>query len=244
MADKKSNDKSTWLFRPASPDSLSKKLKKCKTRKERQMAVFNDNFEREERRRMERATMEAEQAAKQAQIEAEKAAAKAVEDAAQAEELRKEWSEFWTDEWMEYVHQHAREEQKKKASQLSVRPKTVRPERAVLTKPEEPKLMTYMYKKYPGLDKKKILIERVPGGVQYTANDGLIPGAYVGDKFFCSDKWLIYQQLKEMDLEDPEVQKAITKACSTPEKEEKQEEKPSENCSEEKKIIRKKLFKK
>ena len=68
MADKKT----TWLIRPASPDALSKKLKKCKTRKERQMAVFNDNLEkREERRRMERATMEAEQAAKQAQLDAE-----------------------------------------------------------------------------------------------------------------------------------------------------------------------------
>jgi hypothetical protein len=70
MADKKASDKSTWLFRPASPDSLSKKLKTCKTRKERQMAVFNDNFEREERRRMERAMMEAEKAAKQAQEDA------------------------------------------------------------------------------------------------------------------------------------------------------------------------------
>ena len=209
------------------------------------MAVFNDNFEREERRRMERATMEAEKAAKQAQLEAEKAAAKAAEEAAHAEELRKEWSEFWTDEWMEYVKSHhAQEVQKKKEAEQSVRPKTVRPERAVLTKPEEPKLMTYMYKKYPGLDKKKILIERVPGGVQYTANDGLIPGAYVGDKFFCNDKWLIYQQLKEMDLDDPEVKKAITKACSTPEKVEQQEEKPSEKRSEEKKPIRKRLFKK
>ena len=90
MADKKSNDKSTWLFRPASPDSLSKKLKKCKTQKERQMAVVNDNFEREERRRMEQALLEAEQSAKQAQLDAEKAAAKAAEDAAQAEELCKE----------------------------------------------------------------------------------------------------------------------------------------------------------
>ena len=59
MADKKSTDKSPRLFRPASPDSLSKKLKKCKTRKERQMAVFNDNFEREERHRMERALLKA-----------------------------------------------------------------------------------------------------------------------------------------------------------------------------------------
>jgi hypothetical protein len=68
MADKKASDKSTWLFRPASPDSLSKKLKTCKTRKERQMAVFNDNFEREERRRMERTTMEAEQAQLDAEL--------------------------------------------------------------------------------------------------------------------------------------------------------------------------------
>ena len=101
-----------------------------------------------------------------------------------------------------------------------------------------------MYKKYPGLDRKKILIERVPGGVQYTNVNGLIPGAYVGDTFFCNDKWLIYQQLKEMNLDNPETQKAITKACSSPEKVEKQVEKPSENHSEEKKPTRKRLFKK
>ena len=143
MADKKSTDKSPRLFRPASPDSLSKKLKKCKTRKECQMAVFNDNFEREERHRMERALLEAEQAAKQAQLDAEKAAAKAAEDAAQAEELRKEWSEFWTDEWMEHIN--ALDAQEEAEKQKAARPKTVRKERAVFTKPEEPKLMTSMY---------------------------------------------------------------------------------------------------
>ena len=214
------------------------------------MAVFNDNFEREERRRMERALLEAEQAAKQAQLDAEKAAAKAAEDAAQAEELRKEWSEFWTDEWMEHVNAHTAQEeaekQKAAAAQQSVRPKTVRPERAVLTKPEKPKLMTHVYKQYQNLDPKKIRIEKLPDGkVQYTCmSNPLIPGAYVGDKFFCSDKWLIYQQLKEMNLNDPETQKAITKACSTPEKEEKQEETPSENKSEEKQTVKKRLFKK
>ena len=44
--------------------------------------------------------------------------------------------------------------------------------------------MTHMYRKHPNLDPKKIKIERVPGGVQYKREDGLIPGAYVGDKFY------------------------------------------------------------
>ena len=105
--------------------------------------------------------------------------------------------------------------------------------------------MTHLYKQYLNLDPKKIRIEKLLGGkVQYTCmSNPLIPGSYVGDKFFCSDKWLIYQQLKEINLEDPETQKAITKACSTPEKEEKQED-PSENKSEEKQTVKKRIFKK
>jgi len=233
MADKKSNDKSTWLFRPASPDSLSKKLKKCKTRKERQMAVFTDNFEREERIRMERAMMEAEKAAKQAQ-----------EDAAQAEYIRQQAVDFWDKGWLEETTAKlAREER-------SVRPKTVRPERAILVKPEEPRLMTHMYKKYKNLDPKKIKIERVPGGVQYTREDGLIPGAYAVDAngketehFYLNDKWIIYQQLKQMDLDDPKTKEAIIKACSTPEKE-TPAEKVSEDSSEKSKSAKKRLFKK
>jgi hypothetical protein len=233
MADKKSNDKSTWLFRPASPDALSKKLKKCKTRKERQMAVFNDNFEREERIRMERALVEAEKAAKQAQA-----------DAAQTEYIRQHSVDFWDQGWLEEITAKlAREER-------SVRPKTVRPERAVLVKPEEPRLMTHMYKKYKNLDPKKIKIERVPGGVQYTREDGLIPGAYAVDAngketehFYLNDKWIIYQQLKLMDLDDPKTKEAIIKACTTQEKE-KPAETASENSSEMSKSAKKRLFKK
>jgi hypothetical protein len=233
MADKKSTDKSTWLFRPASPDSLSKKLKKCKTRKERQMAVFNDNFEREERRRMERALEEAEQAAKRAQ-----------EDAARTEHIREHSVDFWDHGWLEYsTAKLAREER-------SVRPKTVRPERAILAKPEEPRLMTHLYRKNKNLDPKQIKIERVPGGVQYTREGGLIPGAFVIDEngketehFYLNDKWIIYQQLKLMDLDDPKTKEAIIKACTTPEKE-KPVEKTSENSSEMSKSAKKRLFKK
>ena len=91
--------------------------------------------------------MEAEQAAKQAQLDAERATVKAAEDAAHAEYIRQEVSEFWTEEWMEYIHeQNALEEQKRKAEENSVRPKSVRPEQTVLTKPEEPRLMTHSYK--------------------------------------------------------------------------------------------------
>jgi hypothetical protein len=231
MADKKSTDKSTWLFRPAIPDSLSKKLKKCKTRKERQMAVFTDNFEREERRRMERALVEAEKAAKQAQA-----------DAAQTEYIRQLSVDFWDDGWLkDATAKLAREER-------SVRPKTVRPERAILVKPEEPRLMTHMYRKHKDLDPKKIRIEKVPGGVQYTHEGGLIPGAIVVDDnqqehFYLNDKWIIYQMLKEMDLKDPKTKAAITKACSTPEKE-KPAETASENSSETTKSAKKRLFKK
>jgi hypothetical protein len=231
MADKKASDKSTWLFRPASPDSLSKKLKTCKTREERQMAVFNDNFEREERRRMERAMMEAEKAAKQAQ-----------EDAARAEHAREHAVDFWDHGWLEEITAKlAREER-------SVRPKTVRPERAVLAKPEEPRLMTHLYKKNKNLDPKKIKIERVPGGIQYTHEGGPIPGAIVvnannQEHFYLNDKWIIYQMLKQMDLDDPKTKEAITKACSTPEKE-KPAETASENSSETTKSAKKRLFKK
>ena len=180
---------------------------------------------------MERAMMDAEKAAKQAQ-----------EDAARAEHVRQHALDFWDDGWLqEATAKLAREER-------SVRPKTVRPERAVLVKPEEPRLMTHLYKKNKNLDPKKIRIEKVPGGVQYTHEGGLIPGAIVVDAnqqehFYLNDKWIIYQMLKQMDLDDPKTKEAITKACSTPEKAEKQEENPSENRSEEKKP-RKRLFKK
>ena len=178
------------------------------------MAVFNDNLEREERRRMERTTMEAEQA----QLDAELAAVKAAEDAAQP----------------------APEEKK---IDRSVRPKTVRPERAVLTKPEEPRLMKHVYKLNPTLDPKKIRIEKVAKGkVQYSClSNPLIPGAYVGDKFYFNEKWIIYEQLKQMNLRDPETIRKIQEACSTPGKEEKPSEKPSEDCSE---SAKKRLFKK
>ena len=176
------------------------------------MAVFNDNLEREERRRMERATMEAEQAAKQAQLDAELVAVKAAEGAAQP----------------------APEEKK---IDRSVRPKTVRPERAVLTKPEEPRLMKHVYKLNPKLDPKKIRIEKVAKGkVQYSClSNPLIPGAHVGDKFYSNEKWIIYEQLKQMNLRDPETIRKIQEACSTPGK----EEKPSEDCSE---SAKKRLF--
>jgi hypothetical protein len=66
------------------------------TRKERQMAVFTDNFERKERIRMERATMEAEKAAKQAQ-----------EDAAQAEHIRQYAVDFWDSGWLKQATAHS-----------------------------------------------------------------------------------------------------------------------------------------
>ena len=108
--------------------------------------------------------------------------------------------------------------------------------------------MTHMYRKHKDLDPKKIRIEKVPGGVQYTREDGLIPGAIVVDAnnqehFYLNDKWLIYQMLKEMDLKDPKTKAAITKACSTPEKEKPAEE-VSENSSEKPKSAKKRLFKK
>jgi hypothetical protein len=46
-------------FRPKSPDALSKKLRKCKNRKERQLAVLSDQIEREERLCLEQAAIDA-----------------------------------------------------------------------------------------------------------------------------------------------------------------------------------------
>ena len=110
--------------------------------------------------------------------------------------------------------------------------------------------MTHLYKKNKNLDPKKIKIERVPEGVQYTREGGLIPGAFVIDEngketehFYLNDKWIIYQQLKLMDLDDPKTKEAIIKACSTPEKE-KPAKTTSENRSEMTKLAKKRLFKK
>ena len=49
--------------------------------------------------------------------------------------------------------------------------------------------------------------------------------------------------LKEMDLDDPETKKAISKACSTPEKE-MPAKNSSENSSGKSKSAKKRLFKK
>jgi hypothetical protein len=46
-------------FKPASPDSLSKRLRKCKTRRERQNVMLADQMEREESHGLEQAAIDA-----------------------------------------------------------------------------------------------------------------------------------------------------------------------------------------
>ena len=60
-------------------------------------------------------------------LEAEKAAKQAQEDAAQAEYICQQAVDFWDNGWLEETTAKLAQEER------SVRPKTVRPERAVLT---------------------------------------------------------------------------------------------------------------
>jgi hypothetical protein len=76
-------------FRPSSPDALSKKLKKCKTRRERQLAVLSDQIEREERLRLEQAANDA------------------VNKAAHEEAIAAEVAEFFDNNWLDDCHKLA-----------------------------------------------------------------------------------------------------------------------------------------
>ena len=46
----------------------------------------------------------------------------------------------------------------------------------------------------------------------------LIPGAEVEGNFILSEKFILYQKLKDLNLQDPETVEKIRQACSSPQK--------------------------
>ena len=185
-------------FRPSSPDALSKKLKKCKTRRERQLAVLSDQIEREERLRLEQAAIDA------------------ANKAAHEEAIAAEVAEFFDNNWLDDCHKLA-----------SVRPKTPkkpRKERAVLTTTPEPKKL-FNYASRIGMDPTKFHVSRGSGSLQgkYVISrpeheQTLIPGVEVDGNFILSEKFILYQKLKELNLRDPATVEKIRQACSSPQK--------------------------
>jgi len=218
------SNNSTWGIKPASPDALSKKLKKCKTRKERQMAVQLDALEREERRRAEQAAEEAanvayKAAAETARIIREKAEIQAMIDTGMADMFTQEWVDSQYAKVQAADAQAAQAGRFSKEENKSVRPKTVRPTRANLKAPTPPKEMKWYYKR-AGIDSRQMrMFNNGDGTITYTRpGPAFYPGAEVDGKFVFSENFLLYQKLQEMNLEDPETIKKIQEACATPEK--------------------------
>jgi hypothetical protein len=185
-------------FRPASPDALSKKLRKCKTRRERQLAVLSDQIEREERLRLEQAAIDA------------------ANNAAHLKVVAAEVAQFWDSNWLDDCYKLA-----------SVRPKTPkkpRKERADLTTTPEPKKQ-FNYASRIGMDPKKFHVTRGSGQLRGKLliskpehEQTLIPGAEVEGNFILSEKFILYQKLKDLNLQDPETVEKIRQACSSPQK--------------------------
>jgi hypothetical protein len=98
---------------PTSPDSLSKRLSKCKTRRERQNVMLAAQIESEERNCLEQAAIDA--------------AAKAAHDAAMASVVAKFFGDNWIDDCA------------KLASVRNKMPKKPRKERALIKTPEPEK---------------------------------------------------------------------------------------------------------
>jgi hypothetical protein len=112
-------------FKLGSLDVLSKRLKGCRSRRERQLVMESYEIEKREERRMEEARLTALKLVKH------------------KEEVEKEEAEFWTSLWIE-----------ESRKQMSVRTKTPKPrkERAVLKTPEKRK--PYNYANRLGFDRK------------------------------------------------------------------------------------------
>jgi hypothetical protein len=211
-----SNNKSSWSIRPASPDSLSKKLKKCKSRKERQDVFLLDQIEREERRRAEQAQ--------------ELAVKKAAEEAAYREMAAK----FPVDKLEEGLREAT-------GTQQVVRPLKERLQRAVLVKPEPPKEPVNLARRY-GVDPKHFNITRHEGGqvrVSAIKMNPLIPAVVTDNGFMMTERYALYLELQKMNLRDPATVEKVRQACASPQKaEEKREDLPQIP-----KTPKKKLFK-
>jgi len=175
-------------FRPKSPDALSKKLRKCKTRRERQLAVLSDQIEREERLRLEQAAIDA------------------ANNAAHLKVVAAEVAQFWDSNWLDDCYKQPRKE------------------RADLTTTPEPKKQ-FNYASRIGMDPKKFHVTRGSGQLRGKLliskpehEQKLIPGAEVEGNFILSEKFILYQKLKDLNLQDPETVEKIRQACSSPQK--------------------------
>jgi hypothetical protein len=163
-------------FRPKSPDALSK-LRKCKTRRERQLAFLSDQIEREERLGLEQAAIDA------------------ANNAAHLKVVAAEVAQFWDSNWLDDYYKLA-----------SVRPKTPkkpRKERADLTTTPEPKKQ-FNYASRIGMDPKKFHVSHGSGQLRGKLliskpehEQKLIPGAEVEGNFILSEKFILDQKLKE-----------------------------------------------
>ena len=215
-----SKDKSTWSIRPASPDSLSKKLKKCKSRKERQDVFLLDQIEREERRRAEQAQ--------------ELAVKKAAEEAARREMAAK----FPVDKLEEGLREAT-------GMQQVVRPRKERLQRAVLVTPEKPKDPLNLARRY-GMDPTRFNISRMDHDqIRFTSinRSALIPAVVTNEGFVMTERYALYLELQKMNLRDPATVEKVRQACASPQKVEEKPEEKLEEKVEPPKIPKKKLFK-
>jgi hypothetical protein len=179
-------------FKSGSPDALSKRLKQCRSRRERQLIMESYEIEKREEIRMEKARLTALRLVKH------------------KEELEKEEAELWTSGWIE-----------ESTKQMSVRPKTPkkRKERAVLKTPEERKVFNYANRL--GFDGKLFEVTKINKGKQICISrksPDIIPAVNVDGNIVITENFLLYHRLKAMNLRDPETIEKIKKACSSPQK--------------------------
>ena len=222
-----SNDKSSWSIRPASPDSLSKKLKKCKSRKERQEVFLLDQIEREERRRAEKAHDEAARVAKE------------------LEEHKRGVNRYFADMgWtVDEINSWWQRKADEKNSRQVVRSPKERLQRAVLVKPEPPKEPVNLARRY-GVDPTHFNITRHEEGkvrISAVKRNSLIPAVVVDDNIVMTERYALYLQLQKMNLQDPATVEKVRQACASPQKaEDKSEDPPKTDKSPKRKLFRNK----
>lgn len=182
---------------PSGSESLAKRLKKCKTRKERQNAMLLDQIEREERRRAEEAAIAV---LKQRELEEHQA------------HVQKELDEMF------------RKEDPSTRPKTPRTPKQ-RKERAEIKKPtpEKPK---FNYARRFGFDPKKVIINEAPHGkIAYTLVDTLpiCPFVVENNQLVESETFKLWKDLQKLNLRSPEIKEKIRLACA---KKPKDQDKP------------------
>lgn len=179
-------------FKSGSPDALSKRLKRCRSRRERQLVLESYEIEKREELRMEEARLHALKLAKH------------------KEEVEKEEAEFWNSLWIE-----------ESRKQMSVRTRTPKPrkERAVLKTPEKRK--PYNYANRLGFDGKLFEVTKINNGKQICItrkSPDIIPAVNIDGNIVLTENYVLYTRLQAMNLRDPNTIEQIKKACSSPQK--------------------------